>query len=324
MIAWDHNLAFGSRVAWRRPDPRAGQIPGGNPRGQTPEAAGRLTPAVPPGGGQVRGLGGRTNVLVQRFNENAEFAALYKASLAEPANKAATPAVPRQEILTRRAALLTEGRDGSRRRPRPVDADATKICELLHADLIRAQWRLPAWTTTPSTRRAPTSGRDRVTTPRRGARRPARSCVGLPCSTHARPAWRSTVASRIPPSIAFGMIEDVFGDVGRAPRATGTPCRTRPRPRRRPRRRGTGRSRSGPGGAWPRRAQRARLQPRRTSSTRSGCQPVVSRKYRGMSSSGMRHDLAELLGRRLGDPDVVARATSTSSARRRGPRAAAW
>ena len=43
-----------------------------------------------------------------------------------------------------------------------------------------------------------------------------------------------------------------------------------------------------------------------TSSTRSGCQPVVSGKYAGMQLVGERHELAELLGRRLGDADVVA------------------
>ena len=41
-------------------------------------------------------------------------------------------------------------------------------------------------------------------------------------------------------------------------------------------------------------------------STRSGSQPVVSWKYRGISGVRDAHQLAELLGGRLGDPDVVA------------------
>ena len=131
VIVWDHNLAFGSLGGGG-----GGQIPGGQnpsqipggqiPGGQIPGGQATLTPGgVPPGGGQVRGFGGGTNVLVQRFNANAEFTALYKAAVTELRAKLYASGAA-QEILTRRADLLRK-QASDLVESATIDAEAAKI-----------------------------------------------------------------------------------------------------------------------------------------------------------------------------------------------------
>lgn len=86
VVAWDHNLALGSGMGGGFGDgqgpgggrmPEAGETPDGElPEDMTPPEDGQLPDAESQGGG----LGSQDNVLVQRFEENEEFAALISAA----------------------------------------------------------------------------------------------------------------------------------------------------------------------------------------------------------------------------------------------------
>ncbi|WP_328474841.1 CotH kinase family protein [Actinoplanes sp. NBC_00393] len=101
VVAWDHNLAFG------------GMGGGGGNRGGGPGRNGAVMPSgAPDGGGQMQApagggrMGGRSNILVTRFNADATFKASYDKALTDlraglyTSGKAA-------EILQQRAAVLT-------------------------------------------------------------------------------------------------------------------------------------------------------------------------------------------------------------------------
>jgi len=72
IIAWDHNLAFGGMGQMRGGGGRGGQggvpsgMPSGAPSGGGPGSGGRENPRG--------GMGARSNILVERFNANADFA----------------------------------------------------------------------------------------------------------------------------------------------------------------------------------------------------------------------------------------------------------
>lgn len=106
VVAWDHNLAFGSMGGMgfggggdmQVPDdmtvPGAGQVPGADqnvvPRQQAGDAGARVVPPVMPQegvnrGGPAGGGGsfGKSNILVERFKANSEFEQLYGDRLAE-------------------------------------------------------------------------------------------------------------------------------------------------------------------------------------------------------------------------------------------------
>ncbi|GGN19814.1 spore coat protein CotH [Actinoplanes campanulatus] len=100
VVAWDHNLAFGGMGGGGR---------GGNPGG------GQMQPPTdgnaPAGGGQRNGggggrPGGRSNILVQRFNADTTFKAAYDKALTDLKASLYTSGKA-TEILQKRAAVLT-------------------------------------------------------------------------------------------------------------------------------------------------------------------------------------------------------------------------
>lgn len=85
LVAWDHNLAFGTKNGAAGTDGgRGGGQPGGDqPRGERPDgdqAAGRGEPPAAgedaPAGDENRAGAHKSNILVERFAANADFAAL--------------------------------------------------------------------------------------------------------------------------------------------------------------------------------------------------------------------------------------------------------
>jgi spore coat protein CotH len=106
VVAWDHNLAFGG-MGGGGGNRGGGGAPAGGGQGQRP-ADGQ----APAGGGQGRdgggGPGGRSNILVTRFNADKTFKASYDTALTDlkatlyTSGKAAS-------ILRTRAAVLTAG-----------------------------------------------------------------------------------------------------------------------------------------------------------------------------------------------------------------------
>lgn len=85
VVPWDMNLAFGQMGGPGGGGGRRGDVGGAGPEDMQPpegfepgRAAGGMRP---PAGGEVRGMGGGRNVLVQRFHANAEFEAIYTAQL---------------------------------------------------------------------------------------------------------------------------------------------------------------------------------------------------------------------------------------------------
>ncbi|GGN92881.1 hypothetical protein GCM10010112_80530 [Actinoplanes lobatus] len=103
VVAWDHNLAFGG-------------MGGGGGRGGNP-GGGQMQPPTdgnaPAGGGQRNGNGGgggrpggRSNILVQRFNADTTFKAAYDKALTDLKASLYTSGKA-TEILQKRAAVLT-------------------------------------------------------------------------------------------------------------------------------------------------------------------------------------------------------------------------
>jgi len=114
VVAWDHNLAFGGMGGGNRGGGGQGQAPNGQaPNGQAPngQAPGGQMPGGETASGQTAknrggGPGGRSNILVTRFNANQTFKASYDKALTDlkaslyTSGKAA-------EVLQTRAAVLT-------------------------------------------------------------------------------------------------------------------------------------------------------------------------------------------------------------------------
>lgn len=101
VVAWDHNLAFGSMGGGNRGGAQGGDIGGGAPAGNT--GGGQMR--APAGGGGGR-MGGRSNILVQRFNADTTFKASYEKALTDLRAKLYTSGKA-AEILQARAAVLT-------------------------------------------------------------------------------------------------------------------------------------------------------------------------------------------------------------------------
>ncbi|MCK0110689.1 CotH kinase family protein [Ornithinimicrobium sp. F0845] len=126
VVAWDHNLAFGGQMGDDRGGRAGGgQFPGGQfPEGMTPpENPGELPEGMTPpddqqdgfpGGrpGDMGGMGG--NILAERFEANADFAALYGDALADLQAELVDSGVAQQvldgwvDVLTHHASDLVE------------------------------------------------------------------------------------------------------------------------------------------------------------------------------------------------------------------------
>ncbi|WP_430789378.1 CotH kinase family protein [Actinoplanes sp. G11-F43] len=94
VVAWDHNLAFGGMGGG------GGNRGGGDRGGARPEGGGQQRPD------QAGRMGGRSNILVTRFNANSTFKAAYEKALTDLKADLYTSGRA-AEILRTRAAVLT-------------------------------------------------------------------------------------------------------------------------------------------------------------------------------------------------------------------------
>lgn len=138
VVAWDHNLAFSGGLGGMGGGPGAmgpgGGFPGGGEMVELPEGCEPPTdfdPGALPGGDGDGGGGGfpqmmnGSNILVERFNDVPEFAALYDAAVEELTAELFTDGTA-DELLTKWSDMLTE-QAGDLVTAEAVEADAQQV-----------------------------------------------------------------------------------------------------------------------------------------------------------------------------------------------------